>query len=101
MLIEAERLFRIDVLVRADTMMLVVRNLSGGGLKLTSPFDGYPGESVVFGEAASLDPSHSTIEFSLGQGADRVSVRADVGLLRFAQRGAVRVSGQAIVRESP
>ena len=56
------------------------------------------GGSVAFGDVAAYQPGRSSLEFAPGSGADRVEVRVLIGTLRFAERGTVRVSAQAIVQ---
>jgi hypothetical protein len=101
MLVHAPGLFRLDVVLTGDTLRMIVRNLSPGELETRSAGGGYPGEHVVFGEGAAYEPSHAAIEFSLGQGDDRVSVKADLATLRLADRGKVRITAQAIIRAAP
>ncbi len=101
MLIHAEGLFRLDVVVAEDTLRMIVRNLSPGDLQTRSALGGYPGEHVVFGQAAAYQPSSAGLEFSLGTGADRVAVTVDVGTLRRAGSGTVRLTAHAVIREAP
>jgi hypothetical protein len=101
MLLHAQGLFRLDIVLRQDTLRIIVRNLSSGPMETSSPLGGYPGEHVVFGEALAYEPSHASVEFKLGEAGDRVSVSVDIGTLKLHDRGTIRVSAQAIVREAP
>ncbi len=101
MLLLANDLFRLDTVLSGDTLRIMIRNLSSGDLETRSRFDGYPGEHIIFGDAECYRPSHSSVEFTLGSGADRVTVTVDLATLRFPDRGTAQVTAQAIVRESP
>jgi hypothetical protein len=101
MLLLAEALFRLDVVLRDDTIGIIVRNLSSGELEIESSLGDYEGGSITVGDVAAHRPGRSSVAFALGQGDDRVSVSVQIGTLRFAERGTVQVSGQAIVREAP
>lgn len=101
MLLLAEGLFRLDVVVKGDTLQTVVRNLSSGRLEMTGEaFDDSVG-SLVIGEAAGYAPVQTSLEFALGSGTDRVEAKVLIGILHFAERGSVRVTGQAVVRQAP
>jgi hypothetical protein len=89
------------VLVSGDTLRTVVRNLSGGELVTDAEPSADSGVSIGFGDIAAYEPGRTQLRFSLGAGADRVSVSATVATLRFADRGRVRVTAQAIVRQGP
>ncbi len=101
MLLLAQGLFRLDVTLRGDTVRIIVRNLSSGELEIQSSLGDYEGGSIAVGDVAAYRPGRSSVAFALGQGDDRVSVSVQIGTLRFAERGTVQVSGQAIVREAP
>ncbi len=101
MLLLAEGLFRLDLVISGDTLRTVVRNLSSAELEMEPGPGTDVGASLAFGEAAEYEPGRSGIEFALGTGADRVTVSVVIGTLRFAQRGTIRVSAQAIVRQAP
>jgi hypothetical protein len=101
MLLLAEGLFRLDVAVREDTIRTVVRNLSPGELQIeTSPGTGGP---IGIASEAAIDyaPGGSRLRFTLGTGADRIAAAVVIGLLRFAHRGTVQVTVQAIVSQAP
>jgi hypothetical protein len=100
MLLLAEGLFRLDVRVSGDTLQTTVRNLSPGELEMGGSPRSDPGGGLAFGEAAIYEPGRSGLEFVLGSGGDRVTVSAVIATLRFAERGTVRVTTQAIVRGS-
>ena len=59
------------------------------------------GLHFVTDEAAAYEPARTDVEFSLGTGGDRVAVKVLLGTLQFADRGAVRITAQAIVRQAP
>lgn len=100
MLLLADRLFRLDVALSGDTLRTVVRNLSSGELELSRE-QREGGPSVAFGEIAAYEPSRTELGFSLGTGSDRVSVEATIATLKFAERGMIRVTAQALVRQAP
>jgi hypothetical protein len=100
MLLVAEGLFRLDVAISGDTLRTFVRNLSSGQLQMHSGPAEPNAASVVVGEAAAYEPARASVEFSLGVAGDRVDVHTTIGTLRFAQRGTVKVSAQAIVRQA-
>jgi hypothetical protein len=97
MLLLAEGLFRLDVLVTGDSLQTFVRNLAGGELRLQPEAGGSDGV-VALGDVARLVPGRADLGFTLGEGADRVMTKVTIGTLRFADRGTIRVSAQAIVR---
>lgn len=100
MLLLAEGLFRLDVTVEGDTLRTIVRNLSMGQLRMHRS-SGYPGPGIGFGDIEAYQPSQARVEFTLGEGADSVDVEATIGTLKFADRGTIKVSAQAIVRQTP
>lgn len=95
MLLLAEGLFRLDVTVSGDTLRTLVRNFTSDELTMRGGVYGPEGANVVLGEAAAYAPARSALEFTIGP----VEVSVTIGTLRFADRGTVRVSAQAIVRE--
>jgi hypothetical protein len=100
MLLLADGLFRLDVVVSTDTIRTVVRNLSVGELEIDSE-PGYASPTVIAGaEAADYRPSGTRIAFGLGGGPDRVHAEVRLAMLRFADRGTVRITAQAIVRQA-
>jgi hypothetical protein len=101
MLVLAEGLFRLDVQITGDTLRTVVRNFSPGPLEMRRAHGGAPGRSIAFGEVAAYEPSQTKVEFVLGTGDDRVTVEVVIGTLRFAERGVLRVSAQALIRQAP
>jgi hypothetical protein len=101
MLLLADGLFRLDVVVSGDTLRTVVRNLSNGVLEIKDRTAGPVDASIAYGEAAAYQPGSTGLDFSLDQGAERVSVKVTIGTLRFAERGTIRVSAQALVRQAP
>jgi hypothetical protein len=99
MLLQADGLFRLDVRVQGDSLQTVVRGLSPApvaDLRHTTP----SADAGAGGEIA-LDAGVAGLEFAVGVGEDRVEVSVTIGTVRFADRGLVRVSGQAIVRQPP
>lgn len=101
MLLLAEGLFRFDVVISGDTLRTLVRNLSTGELAIDAPAGAEVGDNVAFGEAAAYQPGTGGVDFALGSGDDRVKVRIRVATLHLAERGTVRVTAQAVVREAP
>jgi hypothetical protein len=100
MLLLAEGLFRLDVAISGDTLRTFVRNLSSGQLRMRGGTEQPDGGSIVLGDAAAYEPARAGIEFTLGSGRDRVDVQGTIATLRFAQRGTIKVSAQAIVRRA-
>ena len=100
MLLLGAELFRLDVVVRGDTLQTVVRPLCPGELTMSGP-GAAAGEHVTVGEAADYRPGHSRLDFTLGSGADRLTVEVTLATLQFSDRGTARVSAQAIVRQAP
>ena len=100
MLLLADGLFRFDVVIRDDTIQTIVRNLSTGALHMER--DPGRGDAIAIAteEAAPFTPGSARVEFALGDGADRVTVDVVLGTLRFADRGTVRITAQAIVRQA-
>jgi hypothetical protein len=101
MLLRAEGLFRLDVTIDGDTVRTVVRNLSPGELDTTRRSADLGGASIGFGEIAGYEPGRVELEFALGQGSDRIAVTGVIATLRFKDRGAIRVTAQAVVRSAP
>ena len=100
MLIYADGLFRFDIAISGDTLRTVVRNLSPAAIEMRRGAGGQGLGHVAFGEAAEYEPGSSGVGFVLGEGADQVTVEVQIATLRMAQRGTVRVSAQAIVRQA-
>lgn len=98
MLLMADGLFRLDVLVRGDSLQTFVRNLTTGELEFHSDAGAPGGGTVNVGDAASYAPGRADLGFSLGAGQDRVLTKVMISTLRFADRGIIRVSAQGIVR---
>jgi hypothetical protein len=96
MLLVADGLFRLDVTIAGDTLRTIVRNLSVGALTMIGDTD--QRISVSSGDVEAYEPSHSGLRFTLGVGADRVEVEIQLATLRFAERGTIRVTAQAIMR---
>jgi hypothetical protein len=101
MLLLAEGLFRLDVSLAGDALRTVVRNLSGAQLEVEEGDHGQGQPHLVFSAAPDYQPAQGRVRFSLGGGKDRVTVSAILGILRFAQRGTVQVTGQAVIRRAP
>lgn len=100
MLVLAEGLFRLDVSLSGDTLRTIVRNLSAAELSMRRS-SGYPVAAVGFGDIEAHQPSQAKLGFVIGEDADRVEVDVTVGTLRFADRGTVKVSAQAIIAQPP
>jgi hypothetical protein len=101
MLLLAEGLFRLDVVVLADTLRSIIRNLSDGQLEIQDGLHPELEQQLVFSDMEIYQPGHGRITFAVGRETDRVRVDATLGTLRFAQRGTVWITGQAIVRRVP
>jgi hypothetical protein len=97
MLLQAEGLFRLDVLVRGDSLQTFVRNLTDKPLDIHGG-GGESGGTVTLGAAAVYAPRRADLGFTLGLGEDRVMTKVMISTLRFADRGTIRVSAQGIVR---
>jgi hypothetical protein len=98
MLLLAAGLFRLDVMVRGDSLQTTLRNLSSGPVDIERASG--EGETIVLGEAASYQPGRAGLHFTVGEPGDRVEVEVTLATLRFEQRGTVRISSQAIVRQA-
>jgi hypothetical protein len=101
MLLLAEGLFRLDVIVAEDTLRTVLRDLSGGAIVPRTSLGTVVGENISLGDAASYQPGRAELGFTIGSGVDAVWVKATIATLRFFERGTMRVSGQAIIRQAP
>jgi len=101
MLLLAENLFRLDATVTGDTIRTNVRNLSSGKLEMAGGNASAPGTHLVIGDAGRYEPARVDVKFALGGGDDRVEVKVMIGVLRFAERGTVRLTAQAILRQAP
>src|SRR5262249_12710160 len=99
-LLLAEGLFRLDVTISGDTLRTIVRNFSGGELRMRGGAYGPEGANLILGEAAAYEPARAGVEFTLGSAGDQVAVSGTVGTLRVADRGTIRVSAQAILKSS-
>ena len=100
-MLHAPGLFRVDVTMIPDSMRVVVRNMSGGPIRCSD--EGYGRPVLVQGETAAiaaLHPGHHQTTFTLGDPGDAVEVRVILATLRLADRGLVRVTGQATVRRA-
>jgi hypothetical protein len=100
-LLHAEGLFRLDVVVEGDTLRTVVRNLSDGPLAIDGRPDEDQGAHLVIGDVTGYEPARADLKFALGTGLDRVEANVLMGILHFADRGTVRVTAQAVLRQSP
>jgi hypothetical protein len=101
MLLVAEGLFRFDVTISGDTLRTIVRNLSSGELRMRGGPYGPEGASLIVGQAAAYEPARAAVAFTLHDPDDELDVDVTLGTLRFADRGTIKVSAQAIVRRSP
>ena len=61
---------------------------------------GYSGASYAFGDVSAYEPTRTELHFKLGTGGDTVSVDVLLATLRFPERGIMRVTAQAIVRQA-
>jgi hypothetical protein len=98
MLVLAEGWFRLDVVISDDTLRAIVRNLSGAELDLEGGKGGDLGVALESGDAAVYEPRRSTMALRLGRGEDQIVAMISIATLRFAHRGTVRVTAQAVVR---
>jgi hypothetical protein len=98
MLLLAEGWFRLDVVISDDTLRAIVRNLSGAELDLEGGKGGDLGVALESGDAAVYEPRRSTMALRLGRGEDQIVAMISIATLRFAHRGTVRVTAQAVVR---
>ena len=92
-------MFRLDIAISGDTLRTVVRNLSDSPIEMRRGAGGQGLAHIAFGEAAEYEPGSSGIEFVLGAGDRPVTVDVSIATLRMADRGTVRVTAQAIVRQ--
>ena len=100
MILLAEDLFRLDVLIQGDTMRTIVRNLSAGELTISDGLHPEVEPHLVSGDISPYQPGQGRISFSLGAGQDQVSVEVIIGMLRFEERGTVRITAQAVIRQA-
>jgi hypothetical protein len=96
MLVLADGLFRLDVTVSGDTLRTLLRNFTTDELTMSGGVYGPEGANVILGEASAYEPSRVAVEFSIGS----VDASITLGTLRYTDRGTIRVSAQAIVRQS-
>lgn len=100
MLLLAEGLFRLDVLVHGDSLQTFIRNFTAGPLEIIGDAGTPGGISVGFGAAATYSPGRADLGFTLGTAPDQLLVRVTIATLRFADRGVMQVSAQAIARQA-
>jgi hypothetical protein len=100
MLVRAEGLFRLDAVVADDTLRVLVRNLSGVPLQM-DPDSPAQEPHFVVGEVGAFEPAQGGVRFTLGERADQVAVEARLAILRFPERGMLRITAQAVVRRPP
>ena len=98
--LQADGLFRLDVVVVPDSLRILVRNLSGAQLRFEP--DGYPRPVAVQGTGLAeraLKPGHHEVSFRLGDSGAKqaVEVRVTLATLR-GQDGVVRVTAHAVAR---
>lgn len=98
MLLHADGLFRLDVMVRGDSLQTFVRNLTNRPLDIHGDAGGRSGGTTTLGDAAAYAPGRADLGFTLGGGEDCVMTKVTISTLRFADRGTIRVSAQGIVR---
>ncbi|HEY2769227.1 MAG TPA: hypothetical protein VGI87_01600 [Solirubrobacteraceae bacterium] len=101
MLLGVEGLFRFDVQISGDTLRTIVRNLSSGAIEMAPLGGSRVANNVAYGEVTAYQPGSATLDFTLGDRADPVEVAIQVGTLHLADRGTIRVTAQAIVRQAP
>jgi hypothetical protein len=98
MLLHADGLFRLDVLIRGDSLQTFVRNLTEGPLDIHGDVGAAGVGTITLGDAAAYAPGRADLDFTLGSGKDSVLTKVTISTLRFADRGTIRVSAQGIVR---
>ncbi len=98
-LILAPRLFRLDVVVAGDTLRTIVRKLSRAELQVQPSHHNEPGTNIVLGDGARYQPARAATSFALHSAAESVLVTVTIGTLLRADRGLLRVSAQAIMRQ--
>jgi hypothetical protein len=98
MLLLADHLFRLDVLIVADTLQTFVRNLTSGELELHGEVGQPRVATTTLGIAARYAPGRADLGFVVGSEDARVLTEVTIATLRFADRGTIRVSAQGIVR---
>jgi hypothetical protein len=84
-------------MLSSDTLQTIVRNLSTGKPSLDEGAD-KPLQAFGFGEIDLYEPGMASLSFALGNGPGPRLRRATMSTLRFAHRGTVRVTTQAVVR---
>lgn len=99
MMLLAEGLFRLDVTLSGDALRTMVRNLSGAELEFEDGLHGEAEPHLAVGDVAPYQPGQGRVRFALGSGDDRVAVDVTVGVLRFPDRGTVRITAQAVIRQ--
>ena len=99
MLLHADGLFRLDVMVQGDSLQTFVRSLTAGALDILGDVGGPSAAMITLGDAAAYAPGRADLAFTLGAAEDQVMTRVTIGTVRFSERGTVRVSAQAIVRQ--
>ncbi len=99
-LILVERLFRFDVVVGRDSLQTVVRNLSAAELEVRPRHHNEHGTNVVIGEARALEPTRAFLDFTLRSEHEQADAAVTIGAIQLASRGIVRITAQAIVRQT-
>lgn len=98
MLLLAEDLFRLDVMIVGDTLQSFVRNLTTGELEVYGEVGQPRVATTTLGLAARYAPGRADLQFAVGPEDARVVTEVTIATLRFADRGAIRVNAQGIVR---
>jgi hypothetical protein len=101
MLLFADGLFRLDVVISGDALATIVRNLSAGDLNLVVGAGGEWAPAPAFGDAAVYEPGRAGMALALDLGDDQIVAGISIATLRFAHRGTIRVTAQAVVRRRP
>jgi hypothetical protein len=95
----APRLFRFDVISEGDTLRTVVRNLSRGALEIDTRHHNEPGTNLVEGGASVYEPAKASVGFTLRTATEEIQAEITIGILSLAERGTVRVTAQASLRQ--
>jgi hypothetical protein len=76
------------------------RNLTGWPLDIDRDAGSLSGPTISLGDVDVYAPGRADLGFRLGSGDDLLLARITIATLRFPERGTVRVSTQAIVRQA-
>jgi hypothetical protein len=100
MLLLVPDVFRLDVLVIGDALQTFVRNLTSGALDLHGEVGQPRVATTTLGLAGRFAPGRADLQFAVGPAEARILTEVTIATLRFAERGVIRVSAQAGVRQA-